>query len=165
MIRLAVAIATAGYIGYFPIASGTVGSAGGLVLYALLLPLQSTVIDVSAIVILGALGVWAGTTAERYFGGIDPGPVVIDEVVGMLITLLFVPPSWAAAIAAFLLFRLFDVLKPYPSSRFEHLPGGWGVMADDVMAAIYANLALRLLLYLAPGGVSAVNGFVQGLVS
>ena len=165
MIRLAVAVATAGYIGYFPIASGTVGSAGGLLLYALLLPLHSITVDLTVIVVLCAVGVWAGTTAEQYFGGIDPGPVVIDEVVGMLVTMLFVPPGWAAAIAGFLLFRLFDVIKPYPSSRFEHLPGGWGVMADDVMAAIYANLALRGLLYLAPGPAAAVDAFAWGLLS
>lgn len=165
MIRLAIAIATVGYIGYFPVASGTVGSLGGVVLYGLLLPFSSPVFDVAAILIVGGIGVWAGTTAERYFGGIDPGPVVIDEVLGILITLLFVPPGWAAVLGAFLLFRLFDVIKPFPASRFEHLPGGWGVMADDAMAAVYSNIALRLLLYLAPGPADSLNQFVQNLMS
>jgi phosphatidylglycerophosphatase A len=102
-------------------------------------------------VALFAAGVWAGTTAERYFGGIDPGPIVIDEVVGMLITLAFVPVGLAGALAGFFLFRLFDVIKPFPADRLEKLHGGLGVMADDAMAAVYANASLRILLWLVPG--------------
>jgi phosphatidylglycerophosphatase A len=109
---------------------------------------------VAAIAALFAAGVWAGTVAERYFGGIDPGPVVIDEVVGMLITLAFVPVGWSGALLGFVLFRIFDVIKPYPAGRFERLPGGLGVMADDAMAAVYANLSLRLALWLLPGWIS-----------
>ena len=103
------------------------------------------------IVLLFAVGVWAGTTSERYFGGIDPGPIVLDEVVGMLITLAFIPVGIAGALIGFVLFRLFDVLKPFPAGRFEKLHGGLGVMADDAMAAIYANLVLRLVLSVRPG--------------
>jgi phosphatidylglycerophosphatase A len=107
------------------------------------------------IVGLFAAGVWAGTTAERYFGGVDPGPIVIDEVVGMLITLAFIPGlGWSGALAGFLLFRIFDVIKPFPAGRFEQLHGGLGVMADDAMAAVYANVALRILLWLAPGWIA-----------
>ena len=105
---------------------------------------------------LFALGVWAGTTAERYFGGIDPGPVVIDEVVGMLITLAFIPVGWSGALAGFLLFRMFDVIKPYPAGRFERLHGGLGVMADDAMAAVYANMSLRVI-DVAGSGMDRVN--------
>jgi phosphatidylglycerophosphatase A len=93
---------------------------------------------------LFAAGVWAADTAERHFSGIDPGPVVIDEVVGMLITLAFIPVGPRGALAGFLLFRLFDVIKPFPAGRFERLHGGLGVMADDAMAAVYANICLRL---------------------
>ncbi len=90
------------------------------------------------------------TAAERYFGGIDPGPVVIDEVLGMLITLAFMPVGLWTAFAGFVLFRIFDVIKPFPAGRFERLHGGLGVMSDDAMAAVYANLSLRLTVYLFP---------------
>jgi phosphatidylglycerophosphatase A len=162
MTRLALLLATVGCIGYFPIAPGTIGSAGGLLVFALLLPLRSPLAEVAVILGLGAAGVWASQVAARHLGGEDPGPVVIDEVVGMLVTLAFVPAGWGVALAGFFLFRIFDILKPYPASRFERLPGGWGVMADDVMAGIYANLGLRLLMVLAPGPLAAVDGVVRG---
>ena len=152
--RLAVFIATAGYAGYFPIAPGTVGSAAGLVAYLIVWWTQSRAVEVGLIVGLFALGVWAGTTAERYFGGIDPGPVVVDEVVGMLITLAFIPVGLSGAIAGFFLFRIFDIIKPFPAGRLEALHGGLGVMADDAMAAVYANLSLRVLLWLLPGWIA-----------
>lgn len=154
MTRLAVFIATVGYCGYFPIAPGTVGSAAGLAFYVLVWWTQSPIVEVGLIVTLFAAGVWAGTTAERYFGGIDPGPIVIDEVVGMLITLAFIPVGWSAALAGFVLFRIFDVIKPYPAGRFEQLHGGLGVMADDAMAAVYANLSLRFLMWLLPAWIA-----------
>jgi len=148
--RLAVFIATVGYCGYFPIAPGTVGSAAGLVFYLLVWWAQSPVFEAGLILLLFAVGVWAGTTSERYFGGIDPGPIVLDEVVGMLITLAFIPVGIGGALIGFFLFRLFDVLKPFPAGRFEKLHGGLGVMADDAMAAIYANLVLQLVLSIRP---------------
>ena len=154
MTRLAVFIATVGYCGYFPIAPGTVGSAAGLVVYLLVWWTQSPVVEIGLIAGLFAAGVWAGTIAERYFGGIDPGPIVMDEVVGMLITLAFIPVGWSGALAGFVLFRLFDVVKPYPAGRFEQLHGGLGVMADDAMAAVYANITLRLAMWLLPGWIS-----------
>jgi phosphatidylglycerophosphatase A len=148
--RLAVFLATAGYSGYSPVAPGTVGSAVGLLVYALVRWAQSPLVEVIVILGLFAAGVWAGTIAERYFGGIDPGPIVLDEVVGMLITLAFVPVGVTGAMTGFVLFRLFDVIKPFPSARLEKLHGGLGVMADDAMAAVYANLALRLALMVFP---------------
>ena len=154
MTRLAVFVATVAYSGYFPVAPGTVGSAAGLVVYLLVWWSQSPVVEVGLIVLLFAAGVWAGTTAERYFGGIDPGPIVLDEVVGMLITLAFIPVGLSGAIAGFFLFRLFDVIKPFPAGRFESLHGGLGVMADDAMAAIYANVTLRIALWAAPGWIA-----------
>jgi phosphatidylglycerophosphatase A len=149
--RLAVFIATVGYCGYFPIAPGTVGSAAGLVVYLLVWWTQSTYVEAGLIATVYAVGIWAGTIAERHFGGIDPGPVVIDEVLGMLITLAFMPVGFAKAFAGFVLFRVFDVIKPYPAGRFERLHGGLGVMSDDAMAAVYANLSLRALVYFLPG--------------
>lgn len=154
MTRLAVFVATVAYCGYFPIAPGTVGSAAGLVVYLLVWWVQSPVVEVVLIVALFAAGVWAGTAAERYFGGIDPGPIVIDEVVGMLITLAFIPVGWSGALAGFLLFRIFDVIKPYPAGRFERLHGGLGVMADDAMAAVYANISLRVVMWMLPAWIA-----------
>jgi len=148
--RLAVFLATAAYTGYFPVAPGTVGSAVGLAVYAAVWWTGSPLVEVAAIVLLFAAGVWAGTVAERYFGGIDPGPIVLDEVVGMLITLAFIPVGWPAALAGFFLFRFFDVIKPFPAGRLEKLHGGLGVMADDAMAAVYANVSLRLLMAFFP---------------
>ncbi len=139
-------LATAGYSGYAPIAPGTVGSAVGLLVYWLVTSSHSRALEVVAIVVLFAAGVWASRVAERHFGKVDPGPVVIDEVVGVLITLAFIPVGLSGAIAGFVLFRIFDVIKPYPAARFEELHGGLGVMADDAMAGIYANLALRVVL-------------------
>jgi phosphatidylglycerophosphatase A len=151
VIQAAVFVCTFGYIGYFPVAPGTVGSAAGLVVYALLRWLHAPpAVDALLIAVLFAAGVWSGTHAERYFGTTDPGPGVIDEVVGMLITLYLLPITWAVVFAGFLIFRVLDVIKPYPARRFESFHGGMGMMADDVMSAIYANLALRALLWIAP---------------
>ena len=142
---VALAIATALGVGYAPVAPGTFGSAAGLLLWAVL-P-KSIAVQAGAIGLLFAAGSWSGSVAERHFGKTDPGQVVADEVMGMLITLWLNPVGWAGALAGFLLFRLFDVIKPYPANRLEQLHGGVGVMADDAMAAVYANLALRLGLY------------------
>lgn len=151
MTRLAVFVSTFGYAGYFPVAPGTVGSLAGLALCAAMAGIGSTVaVDALAITVLTAIGVWAGTLAERHFGGIDPGPVVIDEVVGMMITLFWLPASVTGFVVGFFLFRVFDIVKPFPAARLEGLPGGLGVMADDVMAAVYAHLSLRLVWWLAP---------------
>jgi phosphatidylglycerophosphatase A len=151
--RLAVFIATAGYCGYFPIAPGTAGSAAGLLVYLLVWWAGSPIVEVAAIALIFAAGTWAATHAERFFGGIDPGPVVIDEVLGMLITLAFIPAGWMAMLAGFFLFRVFDVIKPFPADRLEKFHGGFGIMADDAMAGVYANLALRALMWLLPDWV------------
>ncbi|HEY8535273.1 MAG TPA: phosphatidylglycerophosphatase A [Vicinamibacterales bacterium] len=149
--RLAVFVCTFGYVGYFPFAPGTVGSAAGLVVYGLLrLAGAPPVADVLVATVLFALGAWSGTIAERHFGSTDPGPGVIDEVVGMLVTLAFLPAGWVLAVAGFFVFRVLDVVKPWPADRFEALPGGLGMMADDLMAAVYGNLLLRGAVMLAP---------------
>ena len=151
MMRLAVFVCTFGYVGYAPVAPGTVGSLAGLAVYGLLRAGHAPpVADLLVIAVLFGAGVWSGTHAERHFGGTDPGPGVIDEVVGMLVTLWLLPATWAIAVLGFLIFRVFDVIKPWPAGRLESLHGGLGMMADDVMAAIYANLVVRLLALLVP---------------
>jgi phosphatidylglycerophosphatase A len=144
--RLGLAVATSLGVGYVPVASGTFGSAAGLVLWALL-P-STLVVQATAIVVLFVVGSWSGSVAERHFGRTDPGEVVVDEVMGMLLTLFLTGVGWTGAVAGFFLFRIFDIVKPFPARRLEHLPGGVGVMADDAMAAIYANIALRAALAL-----------------
>jgi phosphatidylglycerophosphatase A len=155
--RLAVFISTFAYIGFFPAAPGTVGSAAGLAVYGLIELTTGTSVapaQAIAIVITTVLGVWAAGRAERHFGGTDPGPIVIDEVAGMLVTLALVPVGTAGMFVGFVLFRIFDVIKPFPAGRFERLPGGWGVMCDDLMAGVYANLALRVTVWAAPAWTS-----------
>jgi phosphatidylglycerophosphatase A len=148
MTFLGLAIATVFGVGYAPIAPGTCGSAVGLLLWAALRQ-TSTLSQAAVIVGLLVVGSLAGNVAERHFERTDPSQVVVDEVMGMLITLFLNPVGWAGALVGFVLFRAADVIKPFPANRFERLPGGFGVMADDGMAAIYANVALRLLLMLA----------------
>lgn len=149
--RAAVFVATCGYVGYAPIAPGTFGSAAGLAVFAVVRATGSTTVELATIAVLFAIGIWAGTVAEHHFGGIDPGPVVMDEVVGMLITLALLPVNATGVIAAFVLFRILDVVKPWPAGRFEALPGGLGVMADDTMAAVYGNLIMRGAIAVTPG--------------
>lgn len=144
MNSIAIALATALGAGFAPKAPGTFGSAVGLLLWWLL-P-ASPVVQFVAIVVVFAVGAWSGSMAERHFGKSDPGQVVIDEVLGQLITMWMNPVGWGGALLGFLLFRLMDIVKPYPANRLEALHGGLGIMADDAMAGIYANLALRLLL-------------------
>jgi len=151
--RLAVFLATAAYCGYAPVAPGTVGSAAGLVVYLLVWWTRSPLVEMALILGTFAIGVWSATHAERFFGTTDPGPVVIDEVLGMLVTLAFIPVGWSGALAGFCIFRVFDVIKPYPANRLEHLHGGFGIMADDAMAGIYSNLCLRLLIWLLPAWI------------
>ena len=137
MTAVALAFATVLGIGYAPVAPGTFGSAAGLLLWWLL-P-ATPAVQIGAIVVLFVVGSWSGSIAEKHFGRTDPGQVVVDEVMGMLITLFLIPVGWPGAILGFLIFRVADIIKPYPANKLESLHGGIGVMADDGMAAIYAN--------------------------
>ena len=147
--RLGVFIATCAHVGYAPFAPGTWGSAVGLFVYYLVRRQASTTVELAVIAVIMVIGLWAATEAEHHFGGIDPGPVVIDEVIGMLITLALHPVNVLGAVFGFLIFRVLDVVKPWPARRLELLPGGFGVVLDDAMAGVYGNLlmwaAVRLL--------------------
>jgi phosphatidylglycerophosphatase A len=148
--RLGVFIATCAHVGYVPLAPGTWGSAVGLVIYYVVRRQESIPIELAVIAVVFIIGLWAATEAEHHFGGIDPGPVVIDEVIGMLITLALHPVNVTGAIAGFLIFRVLDVVKPWPARRLELLPGGFGVVLDDVMAGVYGNLMMWGLIRLLP---------------
>jgi phosphatidylglycerophosphatase A len=152
MRQVAVFLATCGYVGYAPVAPGTFGSAAGLAIFALVRASGSIYVELAVIVVLFAIGVWSGTEAEHHFGGTDPGPIVLDEVVGMLITLALLPVNAMGAFVGFIVFRALDVVKPWPSGRFERLHGGLGIMADDGMAAVYGNIMMRIALAVAPAG-------------
>lgn len=145
--RLARAIATGLGSGYSPVAPGTAGSLLGLLLFWPMAGIPLVWLA-AAIVALFFVGVAASAAVAAQVGVHDPGIVVVDEVIGMWITLALLPFTPLTALFGFLLFRLMDIVKPYPARAFEQLPGGWGIVADDVMAGIYANLALRLGLYL-----------------
>ncbi len=119
--------------------------------FLLLPPYLSIWQQVAGLLVLSALAVWSAQAmaeahAQTTAGKIDPQEVVIDEVVGMAVTLALVPLDLKTIGLGFLLFRIFDVAKPFPVRRFEKLPGGWGIVMDDVMAGIYANLCLRIVL-------------------
>jgi len=149
--RLAVAFATFGYVGFAPVAPGTVGAAAAIPVFLLLRMAGSAWLEVAVCAAIVAAGAWSARLTEQALGVEDPGPVVIDEVVGMLVSLLWLPGTWPVILAAFLAFRVFDIVKPWPAGRLEHVPGGWGVMADDVMAGIYANLTIQVLMWARPG--------------
>lgn len=148
MRRFGVILATVGGAGYFPIAPGTVGSAIAIPIY-LLTSSWSVGAQATLLAIITLVGVWASTEAARHFNREDPGHVVIDEVAGQLVTLFMTGAAIPGAIAGFFIFRILDIIKPWPAARFERFPGGVGIMADDLMAGVYGNLALRGLFYLA----------------
>lgn len=151
----AVFIASFGYVGFFPIAPGTAGSLAALALFAFIKWIGDSAVELSAIVAVFAIGVWAAQGTEKALGRKDPGIVVIDEVLGMLVTLALLPLSLAGIALGFLIFRVLDVIKPYPAAQLEHLHGGLGIMADDLAAGLYAHLALRACLWMVPAWLTA----------
>ena len=167
---VALAIATCG-VGYLPLAPGTWGSLVGIAVYAAvrgaaiqlffqpgiraevnLLPVYYGVLLVELLfaVAICLIGTWAASQTERFSKTKDPGIVVIDEVAGQYIALLPVPflfdPAWWSIIVAFVLFRFFDIVKPYPARRLEDIKGGLGIMADDVIAGVYAGIGVMLIV-------------------
>ena len=150
--RLAVGLATVGPVGFAPIAPGTAGSVVGLGLFWLVRSTGSTWLEVTVLLAVTVVGVAAAYTAEAKYRQQDPGLIVIDEVAGMLVTLLVVPVGLGGALIGFFAFRLFDIVKPFPARQAERLPGGWGVMVDDLVAGIYAQGLLRLVLWMGGAG-------------
>ncbi len=162
--RLVFLAATALGLGYLPQAPGTWGSLGGLALLWVLETLQQRLaIFQKGIVlplnpylwcaVISLLGVWAAGRAEEHLGTKDPQVVVIDEVSGQMLALLLGPAlfegavNWKSYLLGFILFRVFDIWKPYPARRAEAMPAGWGVMADDWVAGAYAAAGLWVARY------------------
>lgn len=133
------------YSGYSPYATGTVGSIVGLIIY--FIPgFENLSVSLPAIFIFTLIGIYSGNKFEVYYGK-DPKECTIDEVVGMWITLLFLPKNLWLAIVGLIVWRLFDIVKPYPARNFEKLPGGFGVMADDISSALYACIFMNVGYY------------------
>ncbi len=137
--------------GLAPVAPGTAGSFTAAILIFLPghvggIPEWSISVAALSLVVVFFAGVWSATKAERIHGR-DPGIVVIDEVAGMIVTLMAIPNSPVAVVFGFFIFRAMDILKPFPARRLEKAPGGWGIMLDDVMAGIYSNVLLRAALF------------------
>jgi phosphatidylglycerophosphatase A len=144
-----VLLAAWGPCGFSPVAPGTAGTLGAIPL-AWALGLLGWPAYLGATAALLAVGVPAATRAGRHWGVVDASPIVVDEVVGYLLTMAFVPFGWRTALAGFLLFRAFDVWKPWPVSALDRIKSGLGVMLDDVGAGLYALVAMQLLIHLTP---------------
>lgn len=163
---LALAIATCG-VGYIKLAPGTWGSIVGVGIYLVLryvgmgvwqigltsgwrveqLAAWRTEVNILIVLLITAAGIWAGGRAAKILNNKDPQQVVVDEVIGQLITLAFIPfdVAWWMILIGFILFRFFDILKPYPIDQLQVLPGGLGVCADDILAGIYAAVVLSII--------------------
>jgi phosphatidylglycerophosphatase A len=149
MTRLAVIVATAGGAGYAPVAPGTAGSAVGLVIYFLTRHWPASW-QLALLAAVTVVGFWASDVAARHFNREDPGQVVVDEVAGQLVTLYLTGAGVWGAVFGFFVFRALDIVKPWPARQLEHLHGGLGIMADDLMAGLYGHLLLRLAGHLLP---------------
>jgi len=138
-------------LGYSSIAPGTMGALGALVPAILILKFAPAANYwlLSLVLIFTILGV-IGANKLRYLWGKDPSKIVVDEMVGMWISLLWVGSNWATIVAAFILFRFFDIVKPFGIRRSEQLSGGQGVMVDDILAGIYTNLILQISMLIIP---------------
>jgi phosphatidylglycerophosphatase A len=146
MNRLYLLIATGFYSGYSPVAPGTAGSVVAIILF-LILPGFRGYTLLAAVVALFFIGVLASTETEKTMGH-DASIINVDEIVGMWISLLFLPSGlkWIWWIVTFVIFRGFDIVKPFPIYQSQKLPAGWGVMMDDVLAGMFTNLSIRLLI-------------------
>jgi phosphatidylglycerophosphatase A len=146
--KTAVFLATGLYVGKVPLAPGTFGSLLGLPLCFLLDKIQLSA-AIAAVLLIIALATWIADAAERILGRPDPGCIVIDEIAGMAVTLIGLPFNPTTVAAGFILFRILDILKPFPIRVIDkRLPGGLGIVADDVIAGIFSNFLLRILLFI-----------------
>lgn len=143
--RLVVAIATGAYVGYLRPAPGTLGSILGLLL---LWPVGAGTTQVLVTLALIGVGIVVAGRAAKIMGAQDPSDIIIDEIAGIAVATMFVPARFLERAVAFVLFRLFDVIKPFPARQAERLSGGVGIVADDLIAGLYANLLVHAWLFL-----------------
>ena len=132
------------YTGYIPFAPGTFGSLAALILYTI--PgFESLAVIVPIIIIFSFYGIFIGNKFESMYGK-DPSQCTIDEMVGMWISLLFLPKTLFISVTAFFIWRAMDIIKPYPARQLEKLNGGLGIMIDDVVASVYSLIIVHLIL-------------------
>lgn len=145
--KVALCLSTWFGTGLLPKAPGTFGTLGGA---PLLFGMQylGTISTGVCIGVFVLIAIWSSGLTQRILGRHDPSEVVIDEAAGLLLTFFLVPLSWGGLILGFILFRLFDIFKPFPIKRLEKISGGKGIVLDDLLAGLYANLALRVILFL-----------------
>lgn len=151
MRRLIIVLASGFGTGYAPVASGTFGTLVGIPLFFAFAPLADAQPVLAILVYIAAVAAacWIAGQAESAFDEHDSGKIVIDEIVGFLATALFLPATWTTVIAAFFVFRILDIIKPYPASAIDaRMPGGSGVVLDDVVSGLYGNLVLRFGFFL-----------------
>jgi len=141
--KTALFIAQGAYSGRAPIAPGTAGTVVGVLLYLLFKDLGTPGYGAACISVI-AIGTWAAGHADRMFGTKDDSTIVIDEIAGFLVALFIIPFTWGSVAAGFLIFRAFDIVKPWPLRRLERIPGGLGVMLDDLGAGVYTNIVLQV---------------------
>jgi phosphatidylglycerophosphatase A len=141
--------ASGAYLGYSPRASGTLGTLWGIPIYYWLSQ-YSPGLQGAIIVLLILAAVYAADRAARIWNQKDPSRVVADEIVGYLASVCWFPFSWFSVIGGFFVFRLMDIFKPFPIRKIDQeMPGGWGIVLDDVLAGIYTNILLRMILWVA----------------
>ena len=137
------------YLGYSAIAPGTVGTLGGVIFYLVLyFSRASWIVYIIIFFVLCFFGILASTKAEAYFKEKDPSPIVIDEVLGYLVTMFMIPLSWPIFLIGFILNRVLDIWKPFPADRAQRLSGGWGIVVDDLISGLYTNFLLRGMIYI-----------------
>jgi phosphatidylglycerophosphatase A len=147
MNRFFLLLATGFGVGYSPVAPGTLGTLVVIPVYYFLSENPSPLYEITLISFF-FLSVWISENAEIFFGKKDDQRIVVDEMMGFLITMLWIPKTTRFILIGFFLFRLFDILKPFPIHRLERsLKGGWGVVLDDVMAGVYGNIILQIISY------------------
>lgn len=148
MRRLILLLASGGFVGYIPVASGTFGTLVAFPLFWLYEPFRhlSMPFYLAVYVAMVAAACWIAGRAETLLGEHDSGKIVIDEIVGYLGATLFMPATWEHTLLAFVIFRALDVLKPFPAGRIDaRMPGGAGVVLDDVVSGLYSNVITRVL--------------------
>ncbi len=138
-------IATFFYIGFIPIAPGTIASAATLFVYVFIFSKLSPLIYLISLIALFFLGMWASDATDAFYQTHDNGIIVIDEVLGMLVSLFLIPCTWKNILMAFILFRIFDIVKIPPANILDKRHSGFGTMGDDLISGIYANIFLWLI--------------------
>lgn len=143
--RLNTIISSFFFLGHFPIAPGTAGTLGAIPLYYLMVTYLNGMQYIIFLLLLTALAIVVSSKAEKIYKKEDPGEVVIDEVVGFLVTMAFITPTILNIALGFFIFRALDILKPFPCRRLEKLHGGYGIVMDDVAAGVWSNVLLIII--------------------